>query len=141
MLNSDRHIRRIRVFLIVEAVAFATAAMVHAGLPIEGYEHREIIVFECVLGSILFLGYLLTRIHPAWTRRTGIAVQGFALVGTVIGRFGIIAGDGPWTILDLVFYRAITAVLIWGFITAIIAPTFDALSSMPRDVEADRARD
>jgi hypothetical protein len=89
----------------------------------------------------LFLGFLLTWINPSWARRTGIAVQGMALLGTVISRFSIIAGDGSWTILDLVFYRAIMAGLIWGLVVVIIAPTFNALTSMRQEVEAGKARD
>lgn len=129
------------MFLLAEASAFAIASLVHVGLLAEGYEHRDAVIFESILGSILFLGYLVARVHPTWVRRTGIAVQGMALFGTVIGRFSVIAGDGPWTILELVFYRVITAVLIWGFIIAIIAPTSNALASMPQDVDADKIRE
>jgi hypothetical protein len=136
-----RQIQRIRVFLFVEGLAFSLAAFVHVGLPVEGYEHREAVILESVLASILFLGFLLTWINPSWARRTGIAVQGMALLGTVISRFSIIAGDGSWTILDLVFYRAIMAGLIWGLVVAIIAPTFNALTSMRQEVEAGKARD
>ncbi|HWF59151.1 MAG TPA: hypothetical protein VN666_02425 [Nitrospira sp.] len=140
-MRVDRHLPRIRTFLLTEAAAFAMAAFLHAGLPIEGYEYSEAIIFESVMGSILFLGYLFTQINPSRTRRTGIAVQGIALIGTVIGRFSIIAGAGPRTILDLVFYRAITAVLIWGLIMAIIAPTFDALSGVRQEKKEGRPRD
>lgn len=129
----DRRLRHIRMFLLVEASAFAMAAFVHVDLPVEGYAHREAVIFESVLASLLFVGFLLTWINPLWTRRTGIAVQGVALFGTVIGRFSIIAGDGPWTILDLVFYRGIMFVLLWGLIAAIMAPTFKALT--PRHQE------
>ncbi|MGE0644433.1 MAG: hypothetical protein AB7P24_12250 [Nitrospira sp.] len=140
-MNVDPQIQRIRTFLLAEASAFAMAALVHVGQLVEGYEHRDAVIFESILGSILFLGYLVTRVHPKWARRTAIPVQGMALFGTVIGRFSIIAGDGPWTIPELVFYRIITAALIWGFIGAIIAPTSNALTSMAQAVEADKARD
>ena len=66
---------------------------------------RYLLRIRTVLVGILFLGYVLTRLNPSWTRRTGIVVQGIVLLGTVIGRFGIIAGFGPRTILDLIFYR------------------------------------
>lgn len=73
-MTIDRHLQQIRMFLFAEALAFAMAALVHAGLPIEGYEHREAIIFESILGGFLFLGYLVTRVNPSWTRRTGIAI-------------------------------------------------------------------
>lgn len=111
-MRADLYLLRICTFFLGEAVAFGAAALAHAGLPVEGYEHRDTIIFDSVLGGILFLGYVLIRLNPSWTRRTGIVAQGIALLGTVIGRFSIIAGSGPRTILDLVFYRAITAVLL-----------------------------
>ncbi len=128
-MQIDRQVQRIQVFLLAEGLAFSLAALLHVGLPTEGYEQREAIIFESMLGGFLFLGYLVTRFNPSWTRRTGIAIQGMALLGTVIGRFSIITGHGSWTIVDLVFYRAITAVLLWGLVLAIIAPTFNALGS------------
>lgn len=139
-MRADRYLLRIRTFFLGEAVAFGVAALAHAGLPVKGYEHRDTIIFESVLGGILFLGYVLTRLNPSWTRRTGIVVQGIALLGTVIGRFSIIAGSGPRTILDLVFYRAITAVLLWGLIVAIITPTSNALNFMRGKEEERRTR-
>ena len=141
MNHQRRSIQRIRTFLLAEASAFVIAALIHVSLLAEGYEHHDAVVFESILGSILFLGYLGAGVYPTWARHTGIAVQGVALFGTVIGRFSVIAGEGPWTILELVFYRVITAVLIWGFITAIIATTSNALASMPQDGEADKARE
>ncbi|MDR4462670.1 MAG: hypothetical protein MRJ66_00220 [Nitrospira sp.] len=141
MNHHRRSIRRIRTFLLAEASAFAIAALVHVGFLADGYEHHDVVVFESILGSVLLLGYLGAGVYPAWVRQTGMVAQGMALFGTVIGRFSVIADNGLWTILELVFYRLITAALIWGFIVTIMAPTSNALASMPRDVEADKARD
>lgn len=132
-MKDDRALLQTRTFLFAEAVAFTVAVLIHTGVPVEEYGHRDAIIFESVLAGILFLGYSLTRYHQSWTRRICILVQGIALLGTVVGRFSIIAGAGPRIVFDLVFYRAMTAVLLWGLITAIIAPTFNVLSVRHRE--------
>ena len=132
-MKNDQPLLQTRTFLFAEAVAFLlSAVLIHAGGPVEVDGHRDTIIFESVLAGILFLGYSLrdpsildkANLHP----RSGVA-----LFGTVVGRFSIIAGAGPMIIFDLVFYRAISAVLLWGLITAIIAPTFNALSVRHRE--------
>ena len=128
-MKDNRQLFQTRTFLFAEAAAFAIAAVVHADLPAEEYGHPDAITFEGMLAGILFLGYSLSRYDQSWTRRIGIVVQGIALLGTVIGRFSIIAGAGPPIIFDLVFYRVITAILLWGLIVSIIGPTFDARQS------------
>ena len=139
-MKDDRQLFQTRTFLFAEAAAFAIAAVVHAGLPAGEYGHPDAIIFESVLAGMLFLGYSLTLYYRTWTRRIGIIVQGIALLGTLVGRFGIIAGAGPTIVFDLVFYRAITATLLWGLIAAIIAPTFDVLSFRHRE-ERDKVHD
>ena len=139
-MKDDRQLWQTRTFLFAEAAAFAIAALVHAGLPAEEYGHPDAIIFESVLAGILFLGYSLTLYNRSWTRRIGIIVQGIALLGTVIGRFSIIAGAGPMIVFDLIFYRAITAILLWGLIATIIAPTFNILSFTHRE-ERDKVHD
>ena len=139
-MKNDRQLLQTRTFLFAEAAAFAIAALIHAGLPAEEYGHPDAIIFESVLAGILFLGYSLTLYNRSWTRRIGIIVQGIALLGTVVGRFSIIAGAGPTIVFDLVFYRAITAILLWGLIVAIIAPTFNVLSFTHRE-ERDKVHD
>ena len=99
-MKDDRQLFQTRTFLFAEALAFTVAALIHAGLPVEEYGHPDAIIFESVLAGILFLGYSLIRYDQSWTRRIGIAVQGIALLGTVIGRFSIIAGAGP-TIISI----------------------------------------
>lgn len=139
-MKEDRQLVQTRMFLFAEALAFTVAALIHAGLPAEEYGRRDAIVFESVLAGILFLGYSLTQYNNSWTRRIGIVVQGIALLGTVIGRFSIIAGAGPAIIFDLVFYRAITFVLLWGLTVTIIAPTFSVLNFTRRG-EGDKAHE
>lgn len=94
-MKAGLDLQHIRMFLLVEAVVFVVAAFVHSGVLVDGYEHAEARVAESVLALVLFIGSLLSWIRPAWTRRAGIAAQGVALVGTLVGVFTIHRGGRP----------------------------------------------
>lgn len=112
----------IRAFLLFEAAAFMLAALIHKGFLVEGYEHAEAHVAESIIAAVLFGGLLLTLFLRPWTRNVALAVQGFALLGTLVGIFTIIVGVGPRTVPDIVYHVAIVAVLIWGLTVARRAP-------------------
>ena len=96
MGSLDRR-RNVRRFLFLEGLVFLVAALLHADVLIDGYEHVQARIAESVLASVLLIGLVLSQLRPTWTRVTGIAAQGFALFGTLIGMFTISAGVGPRT--------------------------------------------
>jgi hypothetical protein len=108
----------IRFFLLFEAVSFIAASLVHSGALITGYEHQKARIAESVLAAVLLSAAALTWIRPAWTRTAGLAAQGFALLGTMVGIFTIAVGVGPRTVPDVVYHLSIVAVLVWGLIVA-----------------------
>lgn len=108
----------IRLFLLFEATTFFLAALIHKGFLVEGYVHARAHVAESIIAAVLFGGLLLTLFLPSWTRKVGVIVQGFALLGTLIGIFTIIAGVGPRTVPDVVYHVAIVAVLACGLLVA-----------------------
>ncbi|MGH2820523.1 MAG: hypothetical protein ACRDJ5_07720 [Actinomycetota bacterium] len=108
----------IRRFLLLEAFAFAAAALAHSGVLIDGYEHTEARIAESVIALVLLLGALLSWIRPQWTRAAGTVAQGFALLGTLVGVFTIVVGIGPRTVPDIVYHAGIVAVLVWGVLVA-----------------------
>lgn len=112
----------IRVFLLVEVAAFTAAALVHSGVLVHGYEHQQARVAEGLTALVLLAGLGLSWIHPAWTRQAGIAAQGFALLGTLVGLFTIAVGVGPQTAPDVAYHLGILAVLVWGLVVAARAP-------------------
>ncbi|WP_206539064.1 hypothetical protein [Natrinema salifodinae] len=106
--------RTIRVLLGVETVSFFLAATVHAGVLVRGYEHSEALIAESVLGAVLLGGLLMTWVRPRSMVTVAAGVQGFALLGTLIGIWTIIVGVGPRTVPDIVYHVAIALVLVVG---------------------------
>jgi len=92
---------------------------------VHGYEHLQARVAEGVIAVVLLAGSVASWIRPVWTRAAGIAAQGFALLGTLVGLFTIAVGVGPRTAPDVVYHLGIVAVLVWGLVTAARAPAND----------------
>jgi len=112
----------VRRFLLVEAATFITAAAIHGGWLIGGYEHREARIAESIIAAVLLGGAAIGWARPAWTRRAGLFAQGFALFWTLVGVVMIAVGVGPRTGPDVLYHVAIVAVLVWGIVVARRAP-------------------
>jgi hypothetical protein len=104
--------------MLFEAATFVAASLIHSGVMIAGYEHEQARIAEALIAIVLLVGAALTWIRPAWTRQAGLAAQGFALLGTLVGVFTIIVGVGPRTVPDIAYHLAIVVVLVWGLIFA-----------------------
>jgi hypothetical protein len=108
----------IRLFMFVEAASFLTAASVHFGLLIKGYEHQKAGTAESVIAIVLLIGLALTWVRPRLTRTFGLAAQGFALFGTLVGIFTIAIGVGPGSRPDIVYHIIIVIILVSGLVVA-----------------------
>jgi hypothetical protein len=108
----------IRAFLAFEAVTFITAALIHAGVIGQGYQHPGAMTGESVIATALVIGLAFTWTTVASTRTVGLVAQGFALLGTLVGISTIVVGVGPQTLPDITYHLAITAVLIVGLVVA-----------------------
>ena len=107
-----------RVFMLFEAGTFIVAALIHFGLLIDGYGHRKAGIAESVIALVLVAGVALTTMRPDATRAIGLAAQGFALAGTLVGIVTIAIGIGPRTAPDVLYHAAIVIVLVCGLVTA-----------------------
>jgi hypothetical protein len=105
---------RIRTFLLVEGAAFATAASVHFGIRLDGYQHRQAGIAESVIALALLLVLVLSWTRLASTRTAGLVAQGFALLGTLVGILTIAIGVGPRTPPDMAYHVGVVAVLVRG---------------------------
>ena len=108
----------LRRFMLIEAGTFIVAAAIHAGLFLPGYEHRQARIAESVIALVLLVGATLTWLRSASARIAGLAAQGFALLGTLVGIFTIAIGIGPRSALDIAYHVAIVGVLVWGLAVA-----------------------
>ena len=113
--------KAIRIFVVFEGIAFAAAALTHFGVLVSGYEHQKAGIAESVIATVLFVGLILTLILHRSTRGIGLAVQGFALLGTLVGMVTIAIGIGPRTIPDITYHIAMVVVLVWGLVTLLRA--------------------
>jgi hypothetical protein len=114
--------KTVRWFLVLEVAVFGLAALLHAGVLTTGYEHREARIAESVIGGVLFIGLLVTVAAPRLTRRAGLLVQGFALLGTCVGVLTIAIGIGPRSTLDVAIHSTMLALLVGGLVVAARQP-------------------
>ena len=115
----NRMTQTIRLFMFLEAIAFSLAALTHFGVLIDGHQHHKAGTAESVIALVLLLGLALSWIRPASIRAVGLAGQGFALLGTLVGIFMIAIGVGPRTVPDIVFHICIVAVLVSGLAVSV----------------------
>jgi hypothetical protein len=104
----------VRTFLALEAALFAGAALIHAGVLAHGYEHARAETAEGVIALVLAGGLAAALVAPGSSRGVGLAVQGFALLGTLVGLFTIAIGIGPRTALDLILHMTMILLLLTG---------------------------
>jgi hypothetical protein len=108
--------KHIRTWLGLEALAFGAAALVHAGVLTDGYQHPAAMIAECVIAGVLTLGLVVSVVSPRSARAAGLTAQGFALVGTLVGVFTIVIGVGPQTRFDVALHAGLIALLVTGLI-------------------------
>lgn len=106
--------RTTRALLGVEGASFLLAAMIHAGMLVQGYEHQEAMIAEGIIGTVLLVGLAMTWVRPRSMFSIAAVVQAFALVGTLVGAWTIIIGIGPRTIPDIVYHVVIVVMLVMG---------------------------
>jgi hypothetical protein len=107
-------IQTVRIFLLVEGLAFSTAALTHFGLLFPGYYHHQASIAESVIACVLFIGAAISFARPSLTMRAGLLAQGFALFGTLVGIFTIVVGVGPRTLPDIIYHVLIVILLATG---------------------------
>ena len=108
----------IRLFIFAEGATFIAAALVHFGVLTRGYEHQPAGTAETVIGIVLLIGLASSWIFPKSTRGIGLAVQGFALLGTLVGIFTIAIGIGPRMAPDIAYHVFISIALTCGLVVA-----------------------
>lgn len=101
--------------MLVEAVSFAVAAVVHLGHRIAlvpGEPATGTAIVELIIGGLLALGALAVLAGALRARLFGFLVTLPAIVGVIYQLVAISLGTGPRTIPDLGFDIAMMAVLL-----------------------------
>jgi hypothetical protein len=111
-------IHRTELLLVVQAILFAAASLVHAGVLLSGYEHSRAATAEGIIALVLLAGLVGSLVRPASTRTIALVAQGFALLGTLVGAFTIAVGIGPQTTTDYLFHAILLALLVSGLVVA-----------------------
>ena len=112
----------VRTFLSAQAATFALAALIHAGVLAEGFQHRQASIAEGVIAIVLALGLLAGVTAPRWSRTFGLAAQVFALVGTLLGVVMIAIGVGPQSGFDKALHALMLTLLVGGLIVVFRVP-------------------
>ncbi|MGH6945866.1 MAG: hypothetical protein ACREDZ_00925, partial [Kiloniellales bacterium] len=105
-----------RLVLCLEAAAFVGAALVHSGVALGGYEHREATIAESVIAVVLLTSLAMTWAGSLTAHKAGLVAQAIALLGTLIGVFTIAIGVGPSTAPDIAFHVAVVPALLLGLV-------------------------
>ena len=106
----------IRSILLIEAFTFFLAGLVHSGVLIDGYQHRQAAIAESLIGLVLLGGLILSWVRPSLASMSGLVAQSIALLGTLIGAFTIAIGVGPRSVPDIVYHVGILVVLCSGLL-------------------------
>ena len=105
-------------WMLGEAISYALAALIHAGIVMDGYENTGARIAESLIALALAFGWLIARVRSQWLRPAALWAQGLALFWTMVGVLTIVLGVGPRTIPDIIYHAAIVAALIYGLTVA-----------------------
>ncbi|HEU5349169.1 MAG TPA: hypothetical protein VFU63_11215 [Ktedonobacterales bacterium] len=112
-------IQTVRLFLLIEAVCFIAAGIIHTGMLVTFDVLPPAAVAESIIGVVLLIGLGLTWIWRSETRIIGLIVQGFAMLGTLVGLFIILSGAGVNAVLNISFHVIFLLVLAWGLVVTV----------------------
>lgn len=104
------------ILFLVETALYAIASLTHAGLFLEGHEHRQAMIAEAVISAVLLLGLISLSLDRPWSRIAAISVQSLALLGTLVGAFTIAVGVGPQSTLDYITHAVMILLLVTGLV-------------------------
>jgi hypothetical protein len=110
----------IQIFLAIQTAVFAFAAGAHFGV-VGNRDDPAAGTAESVIAIVLVTGLLLSLVNPALTRTYALAVQGFALLGTMVG-FTLVLTVGPTTAFDVTMHSLMLALLVSGLAVTYRAP-------------------
>jgi len=110
----------IQLFVAVQFAPFAFAAGAHFGVFTDKNDHGAGTA-EAEIVLVLLAGLALTFTRATDVRPVALTVQGFALLGTLIG-VTLVLTVGPTTAFDLTVHSIMLITLLAGLATTMRAP-------------------
>lgn len=114
----------IQLFLVAEIAIFAFAASAHFEL-FGDRDDPGAGIAESVIAVVLLAGLAYTFMQNTDVRSIALGVQGFALLGTLIGTYLVLV-VGPRTTFDIVVHVIMLTLLIAGLVVTYRAPKHPA---------------
>jgi len=106
----------ISVLMVLEAITFLLAAMLHLGIQFPlGFSEPQIIpatIVEGLCGIFLAVGAYAVFAHKSWAWQGAVAAHVFAVAGVLLGITALALGAGPSTEANTIYHRTILVVLI-----------------------------
>ena len=106
----------IGVLMVLEAVTFLLAAMLHLGIQFPlGFSEPQIIpatVVEGLCGIFLAVGAYAVFVRKSWAWQGAVAAHVFAVAGVLLGITALALGAGPSTQVNTIYHRTILVVLV-----------------------------
>ncbi len=106
----------IGVLMILEAITFLLAAMLHLGIQFPlGFSEPQIIpatVVEGLCGIFLAVGAYAVFVRKSWAWQGAVAAHVFAVAGVLLGITALALGAGPSTQVNTIYHRTILVVLV-----------------------------
>ena len=106
----------ISVLIVVEAITFLLAALLHLGVRFPlGFSEPRIIpaaIVEGLCAILLAVSAYAVFAHKTWAWRVAIAAHAFAVAGVLLGITALALGLGPSTVANTIYHRVILAVLV-----------------------------
>ena len=106
----------IGVLMVLEAVTFLLAAMLHLGIQFPlGFSEPQIIpatIVEGLCGIFLAVGAYAVFARKTWAWQGAVAAHVFAVAGVLLGITALALGAGPSTEANTIYHRTILVVLV-----------------------------
>ena len=106
----------IGVLMVLEAITFLLAAMLHMGIQFPlGFSEPQIIpatIVEGLCGIFLAVGAYAVFARKSWAWQGAVVAHVFAVAGVLLGITALALGAGPSTEVNTVYHRTILVVLV-----------------------------
>jgi hypothetical protein len=115
----------IRVLVVLEALVFAMAALLHAGVPLPVGFTEPLIVPAAIVEGLIALFLLVSAfalfVHQTWAWAAATFAHAFAVGGILLGITALALGAGPTSDANYIYHR-VMLVLASAILILLLTP-------------------